>query len=116
MREDGAPWDEICKATGMSEAACRTMCHQLSNQKYDAEKMASAAFSSPPGRVHEDPLKPLEDDAYQLSEKAEDSPAQYRGEYAHIGPAVYEPPFRARTMREWPAHTDFRPDELVGVD
>jgi hypothetical protein len=33
-------------------------------------------------------------------------------DYSHIGGAIYERPFRACTLRPWPRHTDFRPDEL----
>jgi hypothetical protein len=58
---------------------------------------------------HEDPLKALEDEAYQGDASP---PAQYRGEYAHIGGPVYEKSFRAQQIREWPMHTDFSPDNL----
>jgi hypothetical protein len=34
------------------------------------------------------------------------------GDYSHLGPAIYERPFRACELGPWPRHTDFRPDEL----
>ena len=66
-----------------------------------------------------DPTKGLEDEAYQAVEDAaeEDGTAHrsYRG-YAHLGPALYDRPYRAGVLGEWPVHTDFRPDELVMRD
>lgn len=59
-----------------------------------------------------DDLKAFENDAY---EGAEDSAREYRV-YQDIGPAVYERPYRAGVLREWPRHTDFRPDNIAVRD
>jgi hypothetical protein len=65
--------------------------------------------------VFPDPLKALEADAYE-SAAEEDGTRTYRHDYAHLGPAIYERPFRAGKLKEWPIHTDFRPEELEVKD
>ena len=66
-------------------------------------------MANPPHRVFSDLLSWLEDDAY---EAAEEAPAKYRGEYAHIGGPIFATNYRPGVLREWPIHTDFRPDNL----
>jgi hypothetical protein len=65
-------------------------------------------MSSP--TVLPDPLKELETEAYESAAK------EPHGDYSHIGPAVFAPPFRAGKLREWPLHTDFRPEDLEVKD
>jgi hypothetical protein len=56
-----------------------------------------------------DPLQAMEDAAYEDVEEAAEQREAY---YAKDGPAAYVKPYRPGVKREWPAHTDFRPDEL----
>jgi hypothetical protein len=66
----------------------------------------------PPAEFHDDPLKELEDEAYDA---AEDEGASYERkykDYTHIGSPVWEPIYRPGVLKEWPLHTDFRPHEL----
>ena len=62
----------------------------------------------PPTVFPRDPLKEIEADAY---EAGADSAREYR-DYSHIGPAEYARPFRPGVLRQWPIHTDFRPDNI----
>jgi hypothetical protein len=70
---------------------------------------------NPPRRVSEDPLKALEDEAYEAAAE-EEGPRTYRHDYGHLGPAISEKPYRPTALREWPIHTDFRPDEVETRD
>jgi hypothetical protein len=64
----------------------------------------------PPTVFPGDPLKNLEDEAYDAAEGAE--PAREYGDYSQLGPAIYQRPFRPGVLRQWPIHTDFRPDNV----
>jgi hypothetical protein len=69
-----------------------------------------------PPTVFPDPLKVLEDEAYRSAEDAaEDGSREYR-DYAHLGPAISERPYRPGVLKEWPIHMDFRPHETTAEE
>ena len=66
-----------------------------------------------PAVLQDDPLKALEDEAWREAEEmAEENGSGGKDrQYANLG-TEYAKPFRAAQLREWPIHTDFRPDNL----
>jgi hypothetical protein len=68
----------------------------------------------PPRRVPEDPLKTLEDEAYEACEDGSEEKGRRdkNREYAHIGGPIHGSNYRPAKLGEWPVHTDFLPDNL----
>jgi hypothetical protein len=67
-------------------------------------------LASEPPAVFPDPTKELETEAYEAEEDAEED-REY-GDYSHLGGPLVAKPYRPGVLKEWPIHTDFRPDEL----
>ena len=64
----------------------------------------------PPAEFHDHAVKALEAEAYEAAEDAADSPS------IKDKPSLYAPIYRADVLREWPIHTDFRPDNIEARD
>jgi hypothetical protein len=108
---------KACIACGATEkftssgACVRCTGARTSAWRTEKDETAPAAPRVFPADV--DLLENLEDEAYEAAEEATEEEPSHHGK---DGPPDSSPSYRPQSLREWPPHTDFSPDNLNARD